>query len=255
LYFDELTEIGQQRDATQKATPDTGGHQTPAFGGAGVTAPPAGNLSERPPGQAYYDREDLKAQREMAKWTERMGQAAIAGVFLSLIGIYLIWGTFRETKQMVAVSRRTVSAIITVKASKITPFENKVLLHFGGGNLGPTKAFDVCISGNIKILGNCFPFERMVGVVVETGFSRNAKILEFPSLTQIVNDATQGVIELRCSYKTIFGEKLTTDLQRYEFGRHDDGDRRADGTFERVNGIFLREIDTANDDDRHQQRR
>lgn len=45
---------------------------------------------------------DLAAQMTMAWWTKIMGAAAVLGVLLSAVGVYLIWETFRETKAVAA---------------------------------------------------------------------------------------------------------------------------------------------------------
>src|SRR5687768_9206983 len=42
-----------------------------------------------------YD--DLVAQQQSALWTGVMGVAAVAGMILSVAGIYLVYATFRET--------------------------------------------------------------------------------------------------------------------------------------------------------------
>ena len=56
--------------------------------------PPEPDLTSATCDQSYYDREDLDAQRDMAKWTRIMGIAAIVGIILSGIGIGLIYSTF-----------------------------------------------------------------------------------------------------------------------------------------------------------------
>jgi hypothetical protein len=45
------------------------------------------------------DEYDLYSQKTMALWTAVMGGMAVVGVFLSVLGVYLIWTTFRETKR------------------------------------------------------------------------------------------------------------------------------------------------------------
>lgn len=42
---------------------------------------------------------DLAAQQTSALWTSLMGVAALVGMFLSAVGIGLVWTTFRETKR------------------------------------------------------------------------------------------------------------------------------------------------------------
>jgi hypothetical protein len=44
-------------------------------------------------------KQDLIAQQTTAIWTFLMGCAAIIGMMLSALGVYLVWTTFRETKR------------------------------------------------------------------------------------------------------------------------------------------------------------
>ena len=45
------------------------------------------------------DEQDLAAQKISAWWTRVMGAAALVGMGISIVGVYLIWTTFRETKE------------------------------------------------------------------------------------------------------------------------------------------------------------
>lgn len=45
------------------------------------------------------DYNDLTAQRTSALWTQIMGIAALIGMGLSVVGVVLVWTTFRETKR------------------------------------------------------------------------------------------------------------------------------------------------------------
>src|SRR5688572_3570219 len=42
-----------------------------------------------------HEQADLVAQRTAALWTSIMGFAAVVGVGLSVVGVYLVWTTFR----------------------------------------------------------------------------------------------------------------------------------------------------------------
>ena len=42
---------------------------------------------------------DLEAQRITAAWTAAMGSAAIIGMFVGIVGVALVWSTFRETRR------------------------------------------------------------------------------------------------------------------------------------------------------------
>jgi hypothetical protein len=56
---------------------------------------------------------DLNAQESMAYWTRLTGAAAALGVLLSVIGIYLIWATLRETRNAVINASTTNSLMLS----------------------------------------------------------------------------------------------------------------------------------------------
>jgi hypothetical protein len=53
---------------------------------------------------------DLVAQRKSALWTSIMGFAALIGMGLSAIGVYLVWTTFRATRQANEIAREAMTA-------------------------------------------------------------------------------------------------------------------------------------------------
>ncbi|MCW3849394.1 hypothetical protein OF829_19310 [Sphingomonas sp. LB-2] len=52
--------------------------------------------------------EDLAAQRTSALWTSIMGVAALIGMFLSAVGVALVWTTFRATREANTIARDAV---------------------------------------------------------------------------------------------------------------------------------------------------
>jgi len=62
---------------------------------------------------------DLYSQRSMAIWTIVMGYAAIFGVSLSGIGVYLIWTTFEETRKAATASSKSYDAFIAFENAGI----------------------------------------------------------------------------------------------------------------------------------------
>jgi hypothetical protein len=56
------------------------------------------------------DYADLVAQRSSALWAKIMGIAALIGMGLSLIGVALVWTTFRETRRANQISSATTEA-------------------------------------------------------------------------------------------------------------------------------------------------
>jgi len=137
LYLDMLTEIGQQRNATENSASDTSNRPTPSTDTPKIASAPASDVSIGSRDQAYYDNEDLKAQREMAKWTERMGQAAITGVFLSLVGIWLIWRTWDATREAAKSSRDTFQAYIAKERGHLKL--DRAFITWSGNALDPTS--------------------------------------------------------------------------------------------------------------------
>lgn len=57
-----------------------------------------------------YD--DLVAQQTSALWTNIMGLAAITGMILSVIGVWLVYATFRETRRTANEAQRSADAFI-----------------------------------------------------------------------------------------------------------------------------------------------
>jgi|GEM_PF-3111326 len=62
--------------------------------------------------QREYERGelDLVAQQKMALWTAIMGIAALIGMALSVIGVWLVWTTFRETRRQAQIAQDNLEA-------------------------------------------------------------------------------------------------------------------------------------------------
>ncbi len=58
---------------------------------------------------------DLYAQRSSALWAAIMALAALLGIGLSGVGMYLVWTTFREAKRSADEAERNVEAFISVE--------------------------------------------------------------------------------------------------------------------------------------------
>lgn len=67
---------------------------------------------------------DLKAQQEMARWAFWMFIAAAASVFLTGVGVFLIWRTLKATRDTLKEARRTTDTAI--KAAETAEFTNKI---------------------------------------------------------------------------------------------------------------------------------
>lgn len=73
---------------------------------------------------------DLEAQRIMAIWTRAMGIAAIIGMSVGILGVGLIYTTFRETKRGADEAFRNVEAFIEAE---------RAILHIVDGGVGPSN--------------------------------------------------------------------------------------------------------------------
>lgn len=66
---------------------------------------------------------DLQAQLVSSVWTRAMGQAAVVGMVVGIIGVGLIWATFRETRRAANSAYATYRAFVRVEdASLIVAF-------------------------------------------------------------------------------------------------------------------------------------
>jgi hypothetical protein len=59
-----------------------------------------------------YNQQDLVAQRQSALWAYIMAAAAVIGMALSAVGVWLVWGTWKQTAQAAESARRTLGLFI-----------------------------------------------------------------------------------------------------------------------------------------------
>jgi hypothetical protein len=69
--------------------------------------------------QSEHDQADLVAQRKSALWTEIMGIAALIGMGLSVVGVVLVWITFRETRRQANLAEQALTATQGVSAAEL----------------------------------------------------------------------------------------------------------------------------------------
>lgn len=56
------------------------------------------------------EEQDLAAQKMTAWWTQIMGVAALIGMALSAVGVFLVWTTFRETRRTAEIARLNLAS-------------------------------------------------------------------------------------------------------------------------------------------------
>lgn len=91
---------------------------------------------------------DLAAQQISAWWTQVMGVAALIGMGLSAVGVWLVWTTFRETKEANIIARDTAQyqsrAYLAVSDFQVL-WEPKPNVTFTVSNKGITPARQIDI--------------------------------------------------------------------------------------------------------------
>lgn len=105
-----------------------------------------------------HDQEDLVAQKSAAFWGYVMGVSAVFGMGLSIIGVCLIWTTFRETRKANQISRDANRAWIGISVSESGKFwlsTEKLEFYFDVilENHGSSPAIEVFCRGFI-VLGD-----------------------------------------------------------------------------------------------------
>ena len=68
------------------------------------------NRQEKPDWEREYTKRDLDAQEEMAAWANDMFGVGILGIFLTGVGIFLIWRTLKYTAEAADYARRAALA-------------------------------------------------------------------------------------------------------------------------------------------------
>jgi hypothetical protein len=73
------------------------------------------------------EEQDLAAQKITAWWTQVMGIAAMIGMALSAVGVYLVWTTFAETRRGNAIARNVQRPWMKASAEivKFQPFSDR----------------------------------------------------------------------------------------------------------------------------------
>jgi hypothetical protein len=99
--------------------------------------------------------DDLIAQKSTAVWTFLMGCAAIVGVALSALGIFLVWTTFRATREGNNIAREIgeaqVRAYLSVASATYQLGKKSISARVSITNVGQSTASSVKISGRLSV--------------------------------------------------------------------------------------------------------
>jgi uncharacterized membrane protein len=153
---------------------------------------------------------DLAAQQTMALWTAIMGGMAIVGVALSAIGVYLIWGTWKQTGEAAENSRRTLRAyiakeraIMRVLVAKYklqqrlrTPHTFLPEVHNLGQSPGHITSIDWSFTKKME-WPSTFDFSKAADVVI------SAQSISVSEFIYADADDLKGFMAVRMAYRTV----------------------------------------------------
>jgi len=93
---------------------------------------------------------DLEAQQIMANWTRVMGKAAIVGMGVGILGLFLIFITFWETRKAAVAGRKANDITRDLQRARIVPVTKFEAIPYGKDqfiigceNIGTTPAFNL----------------------------------------------------------------------------------------------------------------
>lgn len=117
--------------------------------GVGISAPPTdGGIAEPRDSDREGQRNeyDLEAQQVMANWTRVMGQAAIIGMGIGTVGLFLIFTTFLETSKAADSANKTYQAFVKVERPTLIPTIAGVQTSFASDKKTKRKAITLDIT-------------------------------------------------------------------------------------------------------------
>ncbi|MBK7285185.1 MAG: hypothetical protein IPI83_13320 [Sphingomonadales bacterium] len=123
--------------------------------GSSITSPDC--IAEARQSQRENEREeqDLAAQKVTAWWTKIMGVAALIGMGLSAVGVWLVKTTFDETRRSneiaLASAAHQFSADLKVESAQIDIMDSAVMLDMTIINSGSTVAHNVKVNGSFVV--------------------------------------------------------------------------------------------------------
>lgn len=250
---------GQENQSTSATDDAEVGEEQPATDNVPTSAPPVEaapvyiyNAPNSPPDTSNQDRyaeADLRAQRDMSRWTLIAAFAAVSGALISVVAVVLVYKTLNEARTTTRAatlstrltkrvldherenSRRELRAYVLTKrvGMKIEGPEYEgapVLVLLGGEfkNTGNTPAFNVRATWNGSICDDDFcpvppQFEdkpRHAGVLPPSGENTIAveiKLDNIDKFAEVVAFGKQFSIYGRIEYTDAFGERFRHDFK------------------------------------------
>jgi hypothetical protein len=171
-----------------------------------------------------HDQADLIAQRKAALWAEMMGLAALLGMGLSIVGVVLVYVTFRATREGNEIQKRIgeaqTRAYISVIQATAFLSQDKVP-HFGfvikNSGQSPALKMRLRIEAKFQKADAKEPSEFTADVKLAGIYSVAATdTLEIPLRgvprppTRFLGpDSVQILLLLECEWEDVFGQRTT----------------------------------------------
>ena len=138
--------------------------------------------------QAYRDEYGLEAQRVTATWTAKMGIVAIIGMMASLIGIVLVFITFRETRRTADAAFTSIEMQIQIERGYVScPWGafilkgNELVAELSAGGGGKGEAFIQSLKWSVMNESK-FPrrFENFMSISKVLPYNMSMPIIDVP---------------------------------------------------------------------------
>ena len=145
---------------------------------------------------------DLAAQEKSAYWAEYLFWATVAALVLSLIGIGLVWTTFRETKQSNDIARDHQRARLLPSAElmRTNHLSETMKVALRCENIGLSPAYRVrCFALPVKSVPEMPPTDA------SGGFERTMTVGATDDLVEVGNFESDYYVVGMIQYDTIFG--------------------------------------------------
>ncbi len=153
-----------------------------------------------------YNQTDLVAQRQSALWAYVMGLAAVIGMALSALGVWLVKTTFDETRKANEITKSQQRARIIANIEVFPNKDHEILnIVISAKNIGHSAAFN-CVAGTTMLekLPDFYNFSANPGVPRDIASSESEQMIVcYGENTKILGIYVCGKIE----YHSIFGSR------------------------------------------------
>lgn len=168
---------------------------------------------------------DLEAQQKSAYWAEQMFWATFAAIILSLIGVGLVWTTFRETRKANSISResmhRQLRAYITIDEAEHDHEDVWQYVTLTINNSGSTPATNITVHSVMFDIESGALSEAMTTTKVrdiggQTKFAERVKWYNWQSFMEArvpIPDSISGKITYSACVPNENGEIVSFDVQ------------------------------------------